>query len=119
MIKLYGEFTNLNTYINGERSNRFIGAKIKKTNHELALKQLTLKDIVKDYPVKIHFTWYTKNERVDPDNTAFAKKFILDALVEKGILKDDTRKCINGFTDSYGVDKEPYVVIEIETSPPK
>lgn len=113
-IILHGEFTDLNTYINAERTNRFIGAKIKKTNNDNVLKQLTLKEIIKDYPVFITCTWFVKDNRKDPDNIAFAKKFILDAIVTKGILKDDTRKCIKGFTDLFETDKNnPRVEIEI------
>lgn len=111
-IKLFGEFTDLNKYINAERSNRFIGAKIKKQNTNNALKQLTKKHIVENYPVHISFTWYTKDIRVDPDNISFAKKYILDALVTKGILKNDTRKFIKGFQDMFEVDaKSPRVEI--------
>ena len=111
-IILYGEFTDLNKYINAERSNRFIGAKIKKQNTDNALKQLTKKNVVENYPVNISFTWYTKDIRVDPDNISFAKKYILDALVTKGILKNDTRKFIKGFQDMFEVDaKNPRVEI--------
>ena len=105
-IVLLGEFTDLNKYINAERRNRFLGAKIKKDNTNNALKQLTLKEVVEVYPVGIIFTWYTRNIKVDPDNTAFAKKFILDALVTKGILKSDGRKFICELRDLYKVDKD-------------
>jgi Holliday junction resolvase RusA-like endonuclease len=115
-ITLLGEFTDLNKHLGATNRNRFMGAKLKKENGELAMKQMTLKDIVKDYPVKIHFTWITKNERVDPDNTAFAKKYILDALVTKGILRNDRRKEICGFSDSYDVDAvNPRVEVIIES----
>jgi hypothetical protein len=112
-ITLLGEFTDLNTYINAERRNRFLGAKLKKQNGDLALQQLTLKNIVTEYPVIIHFHWITPTSRKDPDNTSFAKKFLLDALVTKGILRGDTRKDIVSFEDTYSVDKEnPRVEIE-------
>ena len=115
-IVLVGEFTDLNRYINAERSNRFMGAKIKKTNGDNALKQLICTPWKGEYPVRVSFLWVTKNERIDPDNTAFAKKFLLDAIVTKGILKDDTRKCIKGFVDNYAVDAEnPRVEITIES----
>lgn len=118
-ITLYGEFTDLNKYINAERSNRFMGAKIKKENNDNAMKQMTLRDRIDDadYPVDITMTWYTKNLRVDPDNIAFAKKFLNDAMVTKGILRGDTRKDINSFRDLYGIDaKSPHVTIDIQSS---
>lgn len=49
------------------------------------------------------------------DNIAFAKKFILDALVKKGVLKDDGWKWVKGFTDEFFVDKKnPRVEVEME-----
>jgi len=109
-----GELADLNTYINAERSNRYAGAEIKRqmTNYITMLaKRLKTKISA---PVRIHFKWYTKNLRVDPDNTAFAKKFILDGIVKAGILKNDSRRYIKGFTDEFDVDpEEPRVEVEI------
>ena len=115
-IILIGEFTDLNTYVDAERRNMFNGAKIKKRNTNDALKQLTLKSgVVEQYPVFITMTWYTKDMRIDPDNTAFAKKYILDALVIKKILTNDGRRQIGGFKDMYEVDKLcPRVEIQID-----
>lgn len=105
-ITLIGEFTDLNTYINAERRNRFLGAKLKKDNHHLALSQLTTQEIITEYPVDVTMNWHTPTSRKDPDNTAFAIKFILDALTEKGILEGDTRKHINSIHHHFFVDKE-------------
>ena len=52
-------------------------------------------------PIKIHFTWVEGNKRRDLDNCAFAKKFILDAMVKYGKLKDDNRNYVYAFTDSF------------------
>ena len=113
-ITLLGEFTTLNEHLGATNRNRFMGAKLKKDNGDLAMKQMTLKEIVKEYPVIIEMTWYTKNNRSDPDNVAFAKKYILDALVTKGILRNDTRKEISGFRDFFITDAlNPRVVINI------
>lgn len=102
-----GELTDLNTYINAERANRFFGASIKKKNTELVEQEIMiqrLKPITE--PVDIHITWYVKNSRKDPDNVAFAKKFILDGLVKMGVLKNDTMKEIKSFQDTFIVDKD-------------
>lgn len=104
-IVIQGELTDLNTYINGERRNRFIGAKIKKENTENVMWQVGGSEKITNYPIKIDFHWYTKDLKKDPDNISFAKKFILDGLVEKGVLENDTRKFIDGFSDSFYVDK--------------
>ena len=112
-IIIKGELTDLNTYINAERRNRFMGAKIKKENTENVMWQTKgIKPIV-DYPVSVHMTWYVKDKKKDPDNITFAKKFILDALVENGILVNDGQKQIQSFTDIILNDKEPSIHIQI------
>ena len=60
------------------------------------------------------FSWYEKNQRRDKDNIAFAKKFILDALQEMKILKNDGWAEVAGFEDRFYVDKHnPRVEVEI------
>lgn len=108
-----GEFTDLNTYIRAERSNRFMAAKIKKTETERAAWEVIQPEKVVGKAV-INFDWYTKDERKDPDNISFAKKFLLDGMVMAGLLENDTRKCINGFIDCFFVDKDnPRVEVTI------
>ena len=65
-------------------------------------------------PVKIHFIWVESNKRRDLDNVAFAKKFILDAMVKYKKLKDDNRKCVTGFTDEFVYSEKNKVILEIE-----
>ena len=64
--------------------------------------------------VKIHFHWVEGNKRRDLDNIAFSKKFILDALVKQGKLKDDNRKVVTAFTDTFEYGKESKVILKIE-----
>ena len=44
----------------------------------------------------------------------FAKKFILDSLVELGVLKDENRKMVCGFVDEFDYAEESKVVVELE-----
>lgn len=94
--------TDLNTYINAERKNKFIAAKIKKEETDriyfYCLEQ-SIKPIIK--PVYINFEYYTINLKKDPDNLSFCKKFILDGLVKANVLKNDGRKQILGFNDRF------------------
>lgn len=72
-----------------------------------ALKPITNK-------VKLIFTWYCKDQKKDPDNISFAKKYILDGMVDAGVLKNDGWKQIQGFEDRFEVDKDnPRVEVEI------
>lgn len=112
-----GELTDLNTYINAERTNRFKAAAIKKAETaRVALEagQARL-PIITVYPVTIAFRWFTKDLRKDTDNVAFAKKFILDGLVVAGVLTGDGRRHVAGFDyEAFSVDKEnPRVEVTI------
>lgn len=101
VIFLEGEFTTLNDYIDAERSHRHNAARIKK--HETVRVQLEANGTlpINEYPVCIVFTWYRKNTRTDPDNVAFAKKFILDGLQKANVLAGDGCKHICGFEDKF------------------
>jgi len=110
------ELTDLNSYLKAMNNNRFVGAKVKKQDTEYVYwccKQQKIPP-VKDYPVKILFRWFSKDNRKDIDNVAFSKKFILDGLVIAKVLENDSRKFVSGFTDEFYVDaKNPRVEIEI------
>lgn len=113
------DLVDLNTYINAERRNRFIGAKIKKTCTENIWMECMSEENSKQEPIKapvyIHFRWYTKNLRKDADNIAFSKKFVLDGLVKAGVLPDDTRRWVNGFSDQFYVDSsDPRLEIDFD-----
>ena len=45
-------------------------------------------------PVRIEFVWVEGNRRRDLDNIAAATKFVLDGIVEAGILPDDSQKWV-------------------------
>ena len=113
-IVLLGEFTDLNTYIDVERGNRFAASRIKKEQTEAVQWQVKLLLPVVKYPMDITFDWFSKDSRKDPDNIAFAKKFILDGLVTASIIKGDSQKYISGFRDRFFIDAErPRVEIHI------
>lgn len=117
MLKIEGELTDHNAFIAGLNRSRWIGAGIKRDEtSRVAMEIRHNRDIqpVQNYPVRIIYHWYSKDRRKDIDNVAFAKKFINDALVDTGILKNDGRKCISGFEDFFYIDKEhPRVMVEI------
>lgn len=103
---------SLNDYIRACRANRYQGSSMKKDlEREIGLYISRLPVFTE--PVKIHFHWVEGNKRRDYDNIAFAKKFILDALVKGGKLADDNRKCVSGFTDSFSYGPETKVIMEI------
>lgn len=113
IVEIPLKLPSLNEYIDACRKNRLAGANMKKRyqNHI----GYYLHGLPKyQRPVKIHFTWIEKNRRRDLDNICWNKKFILDAMVQQGILKDDNRKLVTGFTDDFEYGPEYKVIVEIE-----
>lgn len=104
---------SLNEYINACRKNRYAGAEMKK-RIESDIAYFVAKLPRFERPINIHFHWLEGNKRRDLDNVAFGKKFILDTLVKAGKLKDDNRKCVTGFIDTFEYGKETKVILYIE-----
>lgn len=95
---------SLNEYIRANRANAYAGADMKKRT-ETGIIYTAPNIPIEHYPVVVHFTWYEPNKRRDIDNVAFAKKFILDALVKKGVLAGDNPNYVTGFTDKIVYEK--------------
>jgi Holliday junction resolvase RusA-like endonuclease len=104
---------SLNEYVNICRENRYKAAKFKQ-NLEADIALFLRRLPVFEKPVRIHFRWIEGNKRRDYDNICFAKKFILDSLVKLGKLKDDNRKCVTGFRDSFAYGDTTKVILYIE-----
>ena len=51
--------------------------------------------------IKVAFEWFEPNKRRDPDNIRAAAKFIMDALVWNGIIKNDNLTHVRGLSDEY------------------
>lgn len=109
-----GRLDGLNEYTKACRSNRYVGAAMKERNENYikynAYKEHTgsvpLKNIKFTKRVRLYFKWIEKNMKRDMDNIAFAKKFILDALVSMGVLTGDSWKYVAGFSDDFDIDKD-------------
>lgn len=114
-LVIYGELCDLNTYINKERANKFMAAKIKREETDRVIAECMIQKLKPiDKPVTVDIEWVTKNLRKDLDNVAFAKKFILDGLVKAGVIEGDGRKHVTGFSDTCNVSKDnPRVIVTI------
>lgn len=85
-----GRLPDANIYINAERSNRYAAAKIKDEWTKIIVGEARTQKIKKiNKSVNIFFQWWVKDKKRDKDNIMFGQKFILDGLVEAGILKND------------------------------
>lgn len=107
----------LNEYIDAERKNRYKGAGLKK-DWQRRVEMVLRRQIRRPFhePVTMRYTWVEKDRRRDHDNvSSFGRKIIQDALVSIKALKNDGWNNIEGFSDSFMVDKKnPRVEVEIE-----
>jgi len=114
MFKIKGKLPSLNDYIGACRANKFAGAKMKTETENAVIwhaKAAKLQPITE--PVSIIFEWHKRGERRDLDNVAAAKKFILDALQQCGILPNDNQKYVKGFRDNFYYDTVDYECVVI------
>lgn len=112
-VEIKMKLPSLNEYVRVCRTNAFQASKFKKDIEDdisIFISRLP----VFEKPVTIHFHWVECNKKRDLDNIAFAKKFILDALVKQGKLKDDNRKCVTGFSDTFEYGNEAKVILYID-----
>lgn len=111
-VEIKMKLPSANEYIDVCRTNKFKAAQFKRdVENQIAL---FLKRLPRfEQPIRIRFHWIEENKRRDLDNIAFAKKFILDTLVKLGKLKDDNRKCVTMFTDTFAYGDEAKVILDI------
>lgn len=102
-------FPAWNEYINAERANKYLAAKIKREEKEFI--GWTVKDRYKgNYPVTLTVRPHFNSKRRDLDN--FRLKGLIDGLVAAGVIKNDNLNCIDKivieavFSDEIGVEIE-------------
>lgn len=103
-----GKLHNLNDYISAERSNRYAGAHMKKTDQNIIFQQAKkqLRGIQLKKPVFMEYVWYEENRLRDKDNiSSYGRKVIQDGLVKARVLHGDGWSHIEGFSDRFEVDK--------------
>lgn len=108
----------LNELIAAERQHRQKAAKLKREHQravELCIRSQLRRPPLRE-PVIMHYLWVEKDRRRDKDNiSSFGRKIIQDALVAVHALQNDGWANIDGFTDTFAVDKKrPRVEIIIK-----
>lgn len=122
-FEIKGALDGLNEYTKACNNHYHDGAKMKRRNQEVvsrAIKEASLKPMYGRVSVTI--TWVEglrpDRERFRPrdrDNIAFAKKFVMDALVEAGILKDDSWNRVISYTDEFRINRNnPRIIVTLE-----
>lgn len=111
-----GRMAGMNEVVEANRVHWAKGAKLK--NDETLIVALTAKaqlrgvKIIK--PVLVDISWFEQNSKRDIDNIASGVKFILDGLVQAGVLKNDSQKYVVGLVNKFYVDKDnPRVEVKL------
>ncbi|WP_057821940.1 hypothetical protein [Schleiferilactobacillus perolens] len=108
---------SLNKYVNAERSNRFSGSSLKKQatkncmDYALSAAHQGLKW---GWPARLVFHWHMPDKRIDPDNMAFQKKYILDGLQDAKVLPNDSIEYVRGFRDDFSIEPSGHGYVEIK-----
>lgn len=108
-LVIKGKLPGLNEYTAANRSNPYVGAKMKRDAQNLVCAAIRsqLRALKISKPVWLHYKFFGINKRRDHDNVeSFAHKVIQDALVECGVLKDDGWAEIQGDNNEFEVDKK-------------
>ena len=101
----------LNEYIRAERGNRYAAAKIKKDMTNLCGYYVPKVKI--DKPIEVKMVWTVKNFANDPDNVSMGAKFILDAMVNKGMLPKDNLTMVKGLVHEFKRGKNEQVEVRV------
>ena len=119
-FEIHGKLPSLNEVINANRTNRYAGAKLKRDIEILisaaisaAIKNGSLRPIEQSCIICIQ--WYEATRRRDADNIQSSQKFILDALVKCGILKNDSRKYVTQIYHEIVDGNENMVIVNLES----
>ncbi len=76
-----------------------------------ALVMRTLKPVKK--PCVIEIDWHEATKKRDADNVQSSQKFVLDAMVQNGILQNDSRRYVKQIYHQIIDDSVDYVVVRI------
>ena len=112
--KTHNRFPTLNEYIDCERGSTIAAAAAMKKKCTEQVKEQCLSQQIESVKGKIDllFEWHSST-RHDPDNVAFAKKFILDGLQAAGVLENDNREFIGTMADEIVNDDDDFVIVHI------
>lgn len=117
-LTIEGRLESLNTYINACRRNVYTANNMKRRDERLTALFIRqdLRGVHLTKPVWLTYYFYEKDCRRDWDNvTGYAHKIIQDALVDAGVLLNDSQKFVKGYTDNFLIDKKkPRIEVEIE-----
>lgn len=113
-----GELPTLNEIIAASKKGR--GgyqpyAEMKRENDlQVALSARSVKRSFEKIDLKI--TWYCKNKRKDKDNIMAGTKFILDGIVQAGLIPNDGWGQVGTISHEFKIGKLPRVEVRLQES---
>ena len=112
-----GRLDGLNEVIKQNRTSKFAGNETKQRNQKIVRCYIPWELCNREmkYPVNIHLTFYEPNNKRDVDNVISSQKFILDAMVQKKVIPNDSRKYVSQIIPLVYTDRQnPRIEVEIE-----
>ena len=117
-FKIPGHLPGMNKIIAASKTHHMVYKKIKE-EHCWYICTCIKKHNITPYtdrglPINVKITWVCENKKRDKDNIMAGQKFILDAMVKAGVIKDDGWKYIGEIEHKFTVEKNnPHVIIEL------
>jgi len=105
----------LNEMIYVARGNKYASATQKKKYTRVVEAELIAQGCIPVKPyrvIDITFVWTEKGRGRDPDNVRVGAKFILDAMVNQGIIPDDSMKYVGIIADRFIKGKERGIIVK-------
>ena len=110
-----GRFPGLNEIIKAAKRSPYVYSEMKKEYSALVWASALEQRIRPVCSARFTFTWVEANRHRDLDNVAAAKKFLLDGLVDAGVIKTDGWAHVLGWVDVFKVDQRyPRVEVVIQ-----
>ena len=123
IVEIPKRLPSLNEYIDACRTTGRVGYyKNRHWNKGNEMKQRVQKEIepylkklgVFNNGIRVNFTWIEPDRRRDLDGIAFGMKFIFDAMVNGGVIPDDSQRYVKGFNHYFEIDKKnPRILVEV------
>jgi len=116
---IQGRLVGMNEIIGAARNNRFGSASQKKSQMKIVTDAIQADEVFRELrfekKVNIYVSFIEKSSRRDIDNITSANKFILDSIVNYGILIDDSQKYVTKIVSEVFVDKKnPRIEVRLE-----
>lgn len=114
-VTIEGKYPSMNEFIEANRIHKQKGNRMKQAHQDMIAWQVVqqLGKLHINKPVKLFYTFYEANKKRDLDNiSGFFHKVFQDALVNCGVLHNDSWHYIVGFADEFEVDNR-YPRVEV------